>query len=145
MALEVSRLSRYLEPRGDLDLTNIVVHGRLSARLLDMVLLKLCFHVRPDLLLLLRQIADGWIVARTRQRQRLRARGCRGGRHGEIIALRAVRKVALTRHRSMVRLHRPGVEAPSASIMVSAVVVRVSEILLKGLHRSAHEGTPQAL
>jgi hypothetical protein len=70
MALEVSRPSRYLEPRGDLGLTNIVVNGRLRARLLKMVLLKLGFHIRPDLLLLLLRPIEGGRkdIARIRQR-----------------------------------------------------------------------------
>jgi hypothetical protein len=140
---------RYLEPRGDLSLTNIVLNGRRPALLLDAILLKLCFYIRPDLLLL-RQISagggGGQNVARTRQRQRLRARGFRGGRHAEVLTLRAVRKVALTRHRFMVWLRRrPGVEAPSASTVVSAVVVRLSEVPAKGVQRAAHEGTPPAL
>jgi hypothetical protein len=104
MALEVSRSSRYLESRGDLGLTNIVLNGRRPALLLDAILLKLLFYVRPDLLLLRQISADGGggkNMARTRQRQRLKARGFRGGRHAEVLTLRAVRKVALTRHRFM--------------------------------------------
>jgi hypothetical protein len=104
--------------------------------LLDLVLLKLGFHVRPDLLLLLLRPIEGggWKnVARTRQRQRSRARRFRGGRHAEILTLRTVCKVALTRHRLMVWLRRPTVEAPSASTVVSAVVVRLSEVPSKGI------------
>jgi hypothetical protein len=67
MALEVSRSSRYLEPRGDLGRTNIIVNGRRPALLLDAVLLKLGFYVRPDLLLLRPISGGGWKnMARTR-------------------------------------------------------------------------------
>jgi hypothetical protein len=59
MALKISRSSRYLESRGDLSLINIVVNGRLRARLFDLVLLKLGFYVRPDLLLLLLRPIEG--------------------------------------------------------------------------------------
>jgi hypothetical protein len=59
MALKISRLSRYLKPREDLNLINIVVNDRLRARLLNLVLLKLSFYVRSDLLLLLLRPIEG--------------------------------------------------------------------------------------
>jgi hypothetical protein len=92
-----------------------------------MVLLKLGFHVRADLFLL-RQISGGLNVARTRQRDR----GGWDGRHAEILTLRAVRKVTLTRHRFMSLLRRD-MGAPSALIMVSAVIMLASEVATKGI------------
>jgi hypothetical protein len=133
MVLKVSRLSRHLESREDLSLTNIVLNGRRPAFLLDAVLLKLLFHVRPDLLLLRQISADGGggkNMVRTRQKQRLKTRGFRGGRYAEILTLRAVRKVTLTRHRFMSLLRR-GVDAPSASTVVSAVIILASEVAAK--------------
>jgi hypothetical protein len=139
MILKISRSSRYLEPRRDLDLINIVLNGRRRARLLNMVLLKLSFHVRADLLFL-RQISGGLNVARTRQRDQRN----RNERYAEVLTLRTVRKVTLTRHRFMSLLRRD-VGAPSASTIVSAVIMLASEVAAKGIQRSAHEGTSPAL